>query len=56
MYKYAFMIHHIHVNLAEPTDYESIKDENKNLDELIQGAEFPEDYDAFDDEMLDMIP
>ena len=56
MYKYAFMIHHIHVNLAEPTDYESIKDENKNLDELIQAANFPEDYDAFDDEMLDMIP
>ncbi len=50
------MIHHIHVNLAEPTDYESSKDENKNLDELIQDAEFPEDYDAFDDEMLDMIP
>ena len=56
LYKYAFMIHHIHVNLAEPTDYESIKNENKDLDELIQGADFPEDYDAFDDEMLDMIP
>ena len=50
------MIHHIHVNLAEPTDYESIKNENKDLDELIQGADFPEDYDPFDDEMLDMIP
>ena len=50
------MIHHIYVNLAEPTDYESINTENQNLDELIQGIEFPEDYDAFDDEMLDMIP
>ena len=59
MYKYAFMIHHIHVNLAEPAEYESIKKkngENQNFDELIKSADFPEDYDPFDDEMLDMIP
>lgn len=59
MYNYAFMIHHIHVNLAEPTEYESIKkgrDENQDFDELIKSADFPEDYDPFDDEMLDMIP
>ena len=53
------MIHHIHVNLAEPAEYEIIKKENgenHNFDELIKSADFPEDYDPFDDEMLDMIP
>ena len=53
------MIHHIHVNLAEPAEYESIKKEggeNQNFDDLIKSADFPEDYDPFDDEMLDMIP
>ena len=53
------MIHHIHVNLAEPAEYESIKkegNENQNFDDLIKSADFPEDYDPFDDEMLDMIP
>ncbi|MFI3297090.1 MAG: hypothetical protein R3Y59_05625 [bacterium] len=29
---------------------------SNNLDEIIRAAEFPEDYDAFDDEQLDMIP
>lgn len=29
---------------------------NQSLDEIIRQAEFPEDYDAFDDEQLDMIP
>ena len=39
--------------------FESIKkdnNENQNFDELIKSADFPEDYDPFDDEMLDMIP
>lgn len=30
--------------------------EGKTLDEIIRNAEFPDDYEAFDDEMLDMIP
>ena len=43
-------------NSSDVSNNSTIKDENKDLDELIQGADFPEDYDAFDDEMLDMIP
>ena len=50
------MIPHIHINLAEQTEYESIKDQKTDLDKLIQDADFPDDYDAFNDEMLDMIP
>ena len=28
----------------------------KSLEDIIREAEFPADYDAFDDENLDMIP
>lgn len=28
----------------------------EELDRIIQSVEFPDDYDAFDDELLDMIP
>ncbi|MGM9795963.1 MAG: hypothetical protein ACI3ZZ_07145 [Candidatus Aphodosoma sp.] len=28
----------------------------EELDKIIQSVEFPDDYDAFDDELLDMIP
>ena len=34
----------------------SSKIDQKELDKIIQSVEFPDDYDAFDDELLDMIP
>ncbi len=33
-----------------------IPENTDNLDDIIKSAAFPEDYDAFDDELLDMIP
>lgn len=38
------------------TDTTPTKTENKSLEDIIRDAEFPEDYDAFDDGILDMIP
>ena len=34
----------------------SSKIDQKELDKIIQSVEFPDDNDAFDDELLDMIP
>ena len=34
----------------------SSKIDQKELDKIIQSVEFPDDYDAFDDELLDMMP
>lgn len=31
-------------------------DDNRSVDEIISGSEFPDDYDAFHDEELEMIP
>ena len=30
--------------------------ENRSIDEILNDAEFPDDYDAFKDEELEMIP
>jgi len=31
-------------------------DDNRSVDEILKDAEFPDDYDAFKDEELEMIP
>lgn len=31
-------------------------EENRSADEILRDAEFPDDYDAFKDEELEMIP
>ena len=48
---------------SEDIEKTTIKREDKEskinideLDKIIQSVEFPDDYDAFDDELLDMIP
>ena len=48
---------------SEDIEKNTIKREDKEskinideLDKIIQSVEFPDDYDAFDDELLDMIP
>lgn len=48
---------------SEDKEKATIKQEDKEskinideLDKIIQSVEFPDDYDAFDDELLDMIP
>lgn len=48
---------------SEDIEKTTIKQEDKEskinideLDKIIQSVEFPDDYDAFDDELLDMIP
>lgn len=30
--------------------------DSKTLDEIIRSAEFPDDYDVFNDELMDIIP
>lgn len=32
------------------------EDDNRSIDEILKDAEFPDDYDAFEDENLEMIP
>lgn len=32
------------------------EDDNRTADEILKDAKFPEDYDAFKDEELEMIP
>jgi len=32
------------------------EDDNRSVEEILKDAEFPEDYDAFKDEELEMIP
>lgn len=32
------------------------EDDTRSLDDILKDAEFPEDYDAFKDEELEMIP
>lgn len=48
---------------SEDIEKTTIKREDKEskinideLDKIIQSVEFPDDYDAFNDELLDMIP
>ena len=48
---------------SEDIEKTTIKREDKEskinideLDKIIQSVEFPDDYDAFDDELLYMIP
>lgn len=48
-------------NTNQKTDNKEVNNYEKgeksmSLDEIIKSAEFPEDYEAFDDGMLDMIP
>mgnify|MGYP003298582032 CR=1 FL=1 len=31
-------------------------EENRSVDEILKEAQFPDDYDAFKDEELEMIP
>lgn len=31
-------------------------EENRSVDEILKEAQFPEDYNAFEDEELEMIP
>lgn len=38
------------------TDAEALAPQTPTLDDIIRNAEFPDDYDAFEDSMLDMIP
>ncbi len=49
-----------HSKNSHYSEYEmQIDNENKNkqnLDEIISSTEFPDDYNAFCDENLDMIP
>lgn len=35
---------------------ESVALSGQSLDDIIRNAEFPDDYEAFEDSMLDMIP
>lgn len=32
------------------------EDETRSIDEILRDTQFPEDYDAFHDEELEMIP
>lgn len=41
-------------NAQDTAETESVK--AQSLDDIIRNAEFPDDYDAFEDSMLDMIP
>ncbi len=45
-----------HKNNHQDSDYELVVKEESKIDDIISNAEFPDDYDAFCDENLDMIP
>lgn len=46
----------IQENDAQKCPTNAADSKQKSLDDIIREAEFPEDYDVFEDSMLDMIP
>lgn len=46
----------IQENDAQKCPTNATVSKQKSLDDIIREAEFPEDYDVFEDSMLDMIP
>lgn len=44
------------INKTAESEKKGVKTESSTLDDIIKNAQFPEDYAAFEDENLDMIP
>lgn len=43
-------------NTQQPLDTDHDKHTGQTLDDIIRNADFPDDYDIFEDSQLDMIP